>query len=813
MTKAPKKKGLTKCYVCTHSYKAEEVDEHMNGVTHHLVLEQLYNKSRPHHCLVCGCVWKGLTLYRQHVGTPGHKQKIAALAKQRRSGANVALKYTTPPDLINLCRERDRLNTENKAKRRLEKINARKARHQGKACNSKGTQSNSTHQHPHPHPYPHHQQNKENNNRSSQSPGGEPRGRSLSPDSPSSSSNREWDGPALHQEVSSSQADGAGSSRTGSVCSEPEPHSSHAARSKEQGGSFQSSGCGNRPSASQFFSEIDFSLDFTNDLLPPVGALLFAHPPAVKAGPSKGKGKVSNHTGALSTETADGKQNASPQAKRSRKRPLNPSEGPPGSSTEHNRQEDLPRAPGLVKAHVQHISTILRRIRKSLDEEGLANLQPPSASTTDDDGHNRVLKKLKTEHDGDGHNSEEGTGVEDEETTNSDSRETLQPAQSPKSSSSSAADPPSSSQSRLGLPELLKRDLSRLSAKSGAHHEPNLTAARRVRTLSSSQAGEAEKDVAAGPGLRPTLQKLINSTVAKRKVNWKELYQEYHKKKRLREKGMPRFGIELVSPVVPLPDDLHLEEVQDLPLGEDFQWDSIDFDTSGSPMCCEDPVPEEPYLEDHEPSAGHVDGDTGPHRPAGVFVKIEKDDWGQRDSQDVPSPAESSCHDKEDRPGSERAKPKKERQVDELLAVSLREEELSSSLLNLEDSLTQARGTLQEAYVKVQQLLMVREQTASDINALRAKRIEILRFMRGGSSADDGEKQKTKRSPERSPQPLSSSQPDALPGPSPDVPNEVAKCAPSTMGLDEATQLAVSMKEEPASPTSGQGLEVSPIAL
>ncbi|XP_062406187.1 uncharacterized protein znf106b isoform X2 [Sardina pilchardus] len=752
------------------------------------------SRSRPHHCLVCGCVWKGLTLYRQHVATPEHKQKIAELVKQRRSGANVPHKYTIAPDLINLCKERDRLNSENKAKRKLEKVKARKAKHQGKACNSKGTQSNTTHQNPHPH----HQQNKENNNNSSRwSLGGEPRGHSRSPDSPSSSSNREWDGPALHQEVSSSQADGGGSSRTGSVRSEPaepEPHSSHATGSKEQGGSAQSSGSGNRPSASQFFSEIDFGLDFTSDLLPPVGALIFAHPPAVKAGPSKGKGKVSSRTGAHSTETAGGKQNAS---HKSRKRPLDQSEGPPGSSTEHNHQEDLPRSPGLVKAHVQHISTILRRIRKSLDEEGLASLPLPSTSTTDDDENNRVLKKLKTAHDRDGHDAEERTGVvEDEETTNPDSR------QSPKSSSSSgAADLPSSSQSRLGLPELLKRDLNRL----GAHHEPNLTAARRVRTVSSSQAGEAEKDAAAGPGLRPTLQKLINSTVAKRKVNWKELYQEYHRKRRLREKGMPRFGIELVSPVVPLPDDLHLEEVQDLPLGEDFQWDSIDFDASGSPAFCEDPVPEEPCPEDHEPSAGQVDGDPGLHRPAGVFVKIEKDDWGHRDMQ----AAESTCHDKEDQIGPEGVKPRKERQVDELLAVSLREEELSSSLLNLEDNLNQARSALQEAYVKVQQLLVVREQTAIDINALRAKRIEILRVMRGGSSSDNGEKAKTKPSPEQSPPALSSSQADALTDPPPDVPHEVAQSAASTAGQDEATQPSAPVKEEPASPVSCQGLEVS----
>lgn len=71
-------------------------------------------RSRPHHCIVCGCVWNGLSLYRQHVATAEHKKKIAELVKKRRSGTHVPLKYTTPPDLITLCKERERLSIENK---------------------------------------------------------------------------------------------------------------------------------------------------------------------------------------------------------------------------------------------------------------------------------------------------------------------------------------------------------------------------------------------------------------------------------------------------------------------------------------------------------------------------------------------------------------------------------------------------------------------------------------------------------------------------------------------------------------------------
>lgn len=49
-------------------------------------------------------------------------------------------------------------------------------------------------------------------------------------------------------------------------------------------------------------------------------------------------------------------------------------------------------------------------------------------------------------------------------------------------------------------------------------------------------------------------------------------------------------------------------------------------------------------------------------------------------------------------------------QVDQLLAVSLREEELNSSLQAVDNSLIQARAALQAAYLEVQRLLMVKQQ-------------------------------------------------------------------------------------------------------
>ncbi|NWH63458.1 ZN106 protein, partial [Geococcyx californianus] len=72
-------------------------------------------------------------------------------------------------------------------------------------------------------------------------------------------------------------------------------------------------------------------------------------------------------------------------------------------------------------------------------------------------------------------------------------------------------------------------------------------------------------------------------------------------------------------------------------------------------------------------------------------------------------------------------KGKKERsQVDQLLAISLREEELSKSLHNVDSSLLQARAALQAAYVEVQQFLVLKQQITMEMSTLRSQRIQIL---------------------------------------------------------------------------------------
>lgn len=114
--------------------------------------------------------------------------------------------------------------------------------------------------------------------------------------------------------------------------------------------------------------------------------------------------------------------------------------------------------------------------------------------------------------------------------------EAAEAAQSSGSDASRTGDGPSGL-SKLDLPPVLKRDLTKhISSKSkGANHEPNLNIARRVRNLSESRRGDADKD----SGLKPTVRQLISSSGSRRNVNWEQVYQEVRKKQD-KGKGMPR---------------------------------------------------------------------------------------------------------------------------------------------------------------------------------------------------------------------------------------------------------------------------------
>ncbi|XP_040267868.1 zinc finger protein 106 isoform X2 [Bufo bufo] len=70
---------------------------------------------------------------------------------------------------------------------------------------------------------------------------------------------------------------------------------------------------------------------------------------------------------------------------------------------------------------------------------------------------------------------------------------------------------------------------------------------------------------------------------------------------------------------------------------------------------------------------------------------------------------------------------RKERsQLDQLLNISLREEELNTSLQGIDNNLLKARTALQAAYMEVQCLMVLKEQITMEMSAMRTQRIQLL---------------------------------------------------------------------------------------
>ncbi|XP_059505318.1 zinc finger protein 106 isoform X2 [Stegostoma tigrinum] len=96
----------------------------------------------------------------------------------------------------------------------------------------------------------------------------------------------------------------------------------------------------------------------------------------------------------------------------------------------------------------------------------------------------------------------------------------------------------------------------------------------------------------------------------------------------------------------------------------------------------------------------------------------------RRATTDVLSP-EVPCLERKNK--RRKLKSKRERcQVDQLLNISLREDELNKALQGLDGNLLQARAALQAAYIEVQKLLVLKQQITLEMSTLRSKRIEIL---------------------------------------------------------------------------------------
>ncbi|MEQ2220236.1 hypothetical protein ILYODFUR_003286 [Ilyodon furcidens] len=401
----------------------------------------------------------------------------------------------------------------------------------------------------------------------------------------------------------------------------------------------------------------------------------------------------------------------------------------------------------------------------------------------------------------------------------------------------------SSALSKLDLPPVLKRDLTKhMSSKNKTPgHEPNLNIARRVRNLSESRRSDTEKDT----GLKPTVRQLINSSSSRRCVNWDQVYQEVRKKQD-KGKGMPRFGIEMV----PYEQDSQSQEEAGISLSEDFQWESLMEITSESKsrkrslsesslapamphsmfasLKSEDAVekegfssgqsgstlPSAPEKQEHQ-CQPEEEAQKQPDKLACASVKAlqpsdlalgdsssgtEQYDWQgtgkRRRSAGVSPSTGASClgHNNKRR----KVKSKRERlQIDQLLAVSLREEELSQSLQNVDTNLIQARAALEAAYMEVQRLVVLKQQITVEMSTMRNKRIDLLKDMQGTLEEAPEVTLKEKMDSFGAELPETSSSIKCSSATAVFSPNHSAECASP---LSSNLPLSIVIKEEPQSP-------------
>ncbi|XP_054912997.1 zinc finger protein 106 [Poeciliopsis prolifica] len=390
--------------------------------------------------------------------------------------------------------------------------------------------------------------------------------------------------------------------------------------------------------------------------------------------------------------------------------------------------------------------------------------------------------------------------------------------------------------SKLDLTLVIKRDLTKhMNSKSkAAGPEPNLNIARRVRNLNESKRSDTEKD----SGLKPTVRQLINSASARRSVNWEQVYQEVRKKQD-KGKGMPRFGIEMV----PCEQESQSQEEDGLPLIEGFQWESLMEITSesktrkrslsesslapaaphssvfGSLKSVEtvekeelgSTLPSASEKQERQPEVKNQKGDL--HCTAAKILQQfdltlgdsssgaeQYDGTGKRRraAGDSTGTGLSSLeHDSKRR----KVKSKRERlHIDQLLAVSLREEELSQSLQNVDANLIQARAALEAAFLELQRLMMVKQQITVEMSSLRNKRIDLLKGMQGTIEEASEANPKEKHLDSFGAEPLESSSHikcPVVPATGVSSPNRATECAspPSS-----SQPLKVVIKEEPRSP-------------
>ncbi|XP_073348470.1 zinc finger protein 106 [Pagrus major] len=756
------------CALCRRSYLKHEAQEHMHGMLHHRELETVLGKNLFHECQACKESSMGLKQYAQHISTAQHKARLKSLMSK--NAKPPSLKRILGTETLDQILERNKiLKTQERKQIRKKKKKQKQLAGQKQAEMQQGAARKNTvgsklvklqkskqvkprilkqvqeaHQDGSKNAVA---QNKENKVSSLQRPPHQrEQTRQFKPDR-SACLSREPAGRGGHQPYvrdqftqSTQQMRYDGNFSGNSQYSKVKTANSQTDRNIRRQHSAQG-GATNMPGQRTWLAirqqghykkQYDSAADFTSDQLPQNGAIIFHHDQKESTGPSQVEQEDSAQP-ASSNKPA----NAAPirdvdvsEMLRQIRRALGVRE-PCRADREARRQntEAATRSADQAEAKKEQPAGVFYK-NSSIPSAGTTSVQSSLVSSPAPASH---------------------SGVHPSSYAPANSEQTVRMTQGTNqyleesSVVASTSNGPSNSRERESREALdSQTSLTRCLGRT-ASSESNQNTAHKVRIAHES--GKIQK---------PTMHKLLSSSGAKSKLNWREVHEEMRRKKQERIKGFPRFGIELANHSS---DQEISTQAEDFPLSEGFHWESLPGSASGAhwtrlpPPAAQDTTVNEPHaatpsdsqMQEAVEQPGAAQEGRSSHTVKVVSVKVETHSDGdgdlgdhsgakKRKSKVVPR---DGIPDNE--PGGKKRKTKTKKdqnQMDQLLAVSLREEELSHSLQDLDRSLIQARNALQAAYTEVQRLLLLRQQCTAEVNSLRTRRIEILQGMQESNVAE-----------------------------------------------------------------------------
>ncbi|KAG9283019.1 zinc finger protein 106-like [Astyanax mexicanus] len=713
-----KTRQLQKCPVCLLQYQNKNLDKHMHSRSHHEAIEKLKGSPQIHKCLACGISVWGMSQYEKHIMTPGHITNLIYLQKNRWSGRRFTVDYTDD-ELAAVCAERDQKRLALKLKKKKEQQQRRMARKKIKkkikANNNQITQSNSQSSNKTP------PLNKEDTHESNQ----------TVDCTDHFYSNRQSNlcCPPLHLIFISEEEDDDCSQQRGSAM-------------KEQ------------------------ILDANPPDSSPVTRPLLSDVPTVDL-----KTDISSqHSNkSMTQDTASEKPTQSLHASGLDHRHVNSCLSTTPKSMSPSVQKDQVLFICTSASSDFSAADRVMELKKSTDEPRSKHAEKFAKEKTPPFTLQKPCLGYKTP---EGCSSEQWRKTKELEAR---IKEKSSPPMKPSGGYSLAAPTAGflqecktdqhrnqdSTQSTHNLPALLNR-----SATKRVASKPNLNIARGIHASQKpNKTGSAS--------LKPALEKLINSKSSQWKVNWKEIYEEATKNKLQKEKGLPRFGIEFVSPPTPGPLELILDEVE--AFDESCLWESINFNdgtpfssvfplsknTCGSQPAEASPGPSSenhndqtsvtkftslpmktPLIKSKKMKSGDIkdavknmasltNRTSAPVTEANALAELHESGTEQH-SGSVLNPLRHTK--KQDDPDSNIKNieiPKNT--LSELLALFHREEELRSYLDHVNSQLLLAQSALRASLSNVQNLQEIKQQVTTEMAMLISKNIEVLQRIQNSS--------------------------------------------------------------------------------